>query len=109
MTFLQHLNNINIAIMISLRLLCGKFLTLFIFDINMIIGPTTDKIINSIKCELKKKSVQRKIYKDILLPILNNIANKYYYHYLFIISLQIIIVVLLGIIICVFFVKKTKT
>ncbi len=69
-------------------------------------NSTTEKIITMITTELKKESVQNKIYNDILSPILYKLASQYYYHYIFIIMLQIIIVFLLILIILLYFKLK---
>ena len=74
----------------------------------MNIGPTTEKIFNSIANELKKESVQKHICNDILSPIMNQVASKYYYHYIFILILQITIIFLLGLVIYLYFFKLKK-
>jgi len=62
------------------------------------IGPITDTIINKLSTELQKKTTKDKIVKNILDPILNDIASRYYPHLMGVtITLTIIVVLLMSI------------
>jgi hypothetical protein len=62
------------------------------------IGPITDTIINQLSTEIQKKTTKDKIIKNILDPILSDIASRYYPHLLGVtVTLTIIIVLLLSI------------
>ena len=62
------------------------------------IGPITDTIIDKLSTELQKKTTKDKIVKNILDPILTDIAGRYYPHLIGVtVTLTIIITLLLSI------------
>jgi hypothetical protein len=60
------------------------------------IGPMTDTLINSFVKEMKKNKNKKKIMKNIVEPILNDINDRYYLHMITLIVLLIVIIILLS-------------
>jgi hypothetical protein len=59
------------------------------------IGPVTNSVIDGIIKELKKKKTKDKIIKDIVDPLLCDLATRYYSHFLTIVIILFVIVLLL--------------
>ena len=51
------------------------------------ISPITDKLIDTISSQIKKEKNRKKIMKNIIEPVLEDINKKYYPHYITLISL----------------------
>ena len=60
-----------------------------------VVGPVTDKIINSVINEFKKKENKEKLMKYVVDPLFIELYNKYYPYLIFIIAVIITIIVLL--------------
>ena len=73
------------------------------------IGPITDGIVNGLIDEFKKKKTKEKIVKNIIDPLLCDIAEKYYPHIItLIVVLALMILLLISILIISIMPTKNK-
>lgn len=59
------------------------------------IGPITDSVIEGIIRELKKKETKEKVMRDIIDPLLYDMASRYYPYFIMMIVILVIIIILL--------------
>jgi len=59
------------------------------------IGPITDSVIEGIIRELKKKEVKEKVMKNVIDPLIRDMASRYYPYFMMIIVILLIIIILL--------------
>ena len=59
------------------------------------IGPITDSVIEGIIAELKKKETKEKVMKNIIDPLLRDMASRYYPYFMMMIVILLIIIILL--------------
>lgn len=62
---------------------------------NTYIGPITNDLIDKITNEVKKKKTKEKIMRNIIDPLLCDIAKRYYPYLIMITSVLVIIILLL--------------
>jgi len=59
------------------------------------IGPITNSLIDGIIAEIKKKDVKEKIMKNIIDPLVADMASRYYPYFMMVIVILLIIIILL--------------
>lgn len=61
----------------------------------LLIGPATDAAIECIIKELKKKKTKEKVMKNIIDPLLRDMASRYYPYFMMMIVILLVIIILL--------------
>ena len=59
------------------------------------IGPITDSVIEGIIRELKRKEVKEKVMRNIVDPLLCDMASRYYPYFMMMIVILLVVIILL--------------
>jgi hypothetical protein len=72
-----------------------KIISNLLYNMDNYISPITDNLIDLLTKEISKVKNRKKIMKNIIQPILEDINKKYYPHFMALISLLVIMTIMM--------------